>query len=90
MGKNFLRNKKDKLRRAKRALERHIVESTTGWPRPLAAEALIRHMQGAMMRADIMRIASEIESHKPTPHYEDDDANDPHRYERNFDRNSRW
>jgi hypothetical protein len=90
MGKNFIRNKKNKLRKARKLLDQHVIESTTGWPRPSTAEAIIRQVQAAMMKAEVMRIASEIESHKPTPYYEDEDANDPHRYVRNFDRNSRW
>ena len=79
MGNNFLRNKKNKLQKAIKAMEQHVVESTTGWPRPSTTEAMIRQMQLAMMQAEVMRISSEIE-----------DVNDPHKYERNFDRNSRW
>jgi len=90
MGKSFLRNKKNKLRRAKKALNQHILESTTGWPRPCTGEAIIRQMQFAMMQADVMQIASEVELHKSVPYYDDEDKNDPHKYERNFDRNSRW
>jgi len=90
MGKNFLRNKKNKLRRAKKALDQHILESTTGWPRPCTGEAIIRQMQVAMMKADVMLIASEVESHRLAPYYDDEDENNPHKYVRNFDRNSRW
>ena len=79
MGKNFLRNKKNKLRKAVKRLELHVIESTTGWPRPSAMEAVIRQVKSAMMQAEIMRISSEIHA-----------DNDPHKYERNFDRNSRW
>jgi hypothetical protein len=84
MGKNFIRNKKNKLRRARKLLEQHVIESTTGWPRPSTLEAVIRQMQTAMMQVEVMRIAAEID------YYKDEDANDPHRYVRNFDRNSRW
>ena len=71
-------------------MEQHVIESTTGWPRPYPMEAMIRHMQLAMMKAEVMRISSEVENYKPTPHYDDEDANDPHKYERNFDSNSKW
>jgi len=73
MGKNFIRNKKNKLRKARKLLDQHVLESTTGWPRPSMVEAVIRQMQVGMMKAEVLRIASEI-----------DPDNDPKTYERNF------
>jgi len=79
MTKSQRENRKKKLRRERKRLENHILESTTGWPRPSTAEAVIRQMQSAVIKAEIMRIAAEL-----------DPDEDPRFYERNFNRNSRW
>jgi hypothetical protein len=55
-----MEDKEKRLKKATDRMEQHIVDSTTGWPRPSGLEAMIRQIQIGLMKGEIMIIAMDI------------------------------